>query len=117
MIHAQQLAANGGLNGVRDDGYLVSALARPRNLYAYEPDSPLERLAACYAFGISGNHPFNDGNKRTAFLTMYVFLRRNGLVFSAAESDVVTTFVALAAGDLSEDALTDWIQRNTKPSG
>jgi death-on-curing protein len=93
---------------------LESALMRPQNLWTYSTAPPsLEMLAASYAFGISSNHPFIDGNKRTAFLTAYVFLRKNGLSFTASEPEVVETFLALAAGKLSEDQLGDWIQVHT----
>jgi len=93
---------------------LNSALARPLNLAAYgEPDLP--SLAAAYAFGIARNHPFVDGNKRTAFVVAVTFLALNGLDFQASERDVVETILALAAGQLEESALTDWFRKWSVP--
>jgi death on curing protein len=114
-LHAEQLATHGGGNGVRDAGLLDSALQRPRNLAAYsDPDAPA--LAASLAFGIARNHPFVDGNKRTAFVAAATFLEINGLRFGASEPDVVVTMLALAAGDLGEDALADWFRANSRPA-
>jgi death-on-curing protein len=113
-LHAEQLSSHGGGNGVRDAGLLDSALQRPRNLAAYgNPDAAA--LAASLAFGIARNHPFVDGNKRTAFVAAATFVEANGNRFEASEPDVVLTFVALAAGDLSEDDLADWFRRNIRP--
>lgn len=114
-LHSEQLAAHGGGSGVRDAGLLDSALQRPRNLAAYgDPDLPA--LAASLAFGIARNHPFVDGNKRTAFVAAAAFIEINGLHFAATEPDVVLIFVALAAGDLSEDALADWFRASIRPA-
>lgn len=114
-LHGEQLAAHGGGNGVRDAGLLDSALQRPRNLAAYgEPDAAA--LAATLAFGIARNHPFVDGNKRTAFVAAATFIEANGGRFNASEADVVLTFVALAAGDVTEDELADWFRRSTRPT-
>jgi len=108
-IHDEQIAEHGGGAGLRDRGLLESALARPRNLAAYgEPDAAA--LAAAYAFGIARNHPFVDGNKRTAFVVMETFLELSGSALSADDADCVTTMLALAAGDLGEDALAAWIR-------
>jgi death-on-curing protein len=115
-FHAMQIAEFGGLAGLRDAGALESALARPRNLVAYGNPSPFE-LAASYAFGIARNHPFVDGNKRTAFVAAIVFLEINGCAFRASEEDVVVTFLALAAGDLSEARLAKWIAANADCAG
>jgi death on curing protein len=112
LLHAESLAEHGGLEGIRDEGLLESALARPINLYAYENVTNSARLAAAYANGIARNHPFADGNKRTAFLALGIFLALNGLRLTADKVDATRTMLALAAGELSEDELTDWIQRN-----
>ena len=111
VIHDEQLAEHGGQPAVRDRGLLESALARPRNQFAYGEVS-LTRLAASYAFGISRNHPFLDGNKRTSLVVAELFLQLNGLDLSATDAECVTTFLQLAAGDLTEDQLTDWIAAN-----
>lgn len=112
-IHARQIADYGGLRGLRDEGMLESALARPMNLAAYGEPS-IFALAAAYAFGIARNHPFVDGNKRTAFMVSGVFLEYNGFELIADESDVVVTFLALAAGKLNESELAEWFQQNVK---
>jgi death on curing protein len=112
-IHTDLLLTHGGRPGLRDEGLLESALARPRQRFAYEPSTDLPALAAAYGFGLAQNHPFIDGNKRVAFVAMAVFLGLNGLRFTASEADVVTTIVALASGDLDEDAVSDWVRRNT----
>lgn len=107
--HAEQLAEHGGGEGVRDAGMLDSAMARPRNLAEYgEPD--VAALAASYAFGIARNHPFVDGNKRTAAVVSETFLMLNGYALHASDAEVVVAFVALAAGELSEDELADWFR-------
>ena len=109
-IHARQIAEHGGSDGVRDMGLLESALARPQNLHAYEADSDIPSLAAAYAFGIAKNHPFLDGNKRTAYVAMRTFLILNGIEFKASAEDKYLTFINLAAGDLSESELAEWIR-------
>lgn len=107
--HAEQLAEHGGGEGVRDAGMLDSAMARPRNLAEYgEPD--VAALAASYAFDIARNHLFVDGNKRTAAVVSETFLMLNGYSLDATDADVVVAFVALAAGDLSEEELADWFR-------
>jgi death on curing protein len=113
-MHARQLAEHGGSVGLRDEGMLDSALERPRNKYAYdEPD--LFGLAAAYAFGIARNHPFVDGNKRTALVTSRTFLLINGYQISAAKEDRLRAFHALAAGELSEDELAAWFRKHAAP--
>jgi death on curing protein len=113
-MHVESLREHGGPEGVRDLGLLDSALARPKNIFAYADEPPtLARLAAAYAKGITANHPFVDGNKRTAFLASLTFLHRNGLRVTAPKADCVTTFWRLADGSLSEDQLTEWFERNT----
>ena len=97
-IHFDQVQLHGGLQGIRDENALESALARPRNRAAYEDDSDLVVLAAAYGFGLATSHPFNDGNKRISFLAMYVFLGLNGLEIEAEEAEVVELMVDVAAG-------------------
>jgi death-on-curing protein len=108
-VHDRQLAEHGGPTGLRDPGALESALARPVNRWSYGEDDPCA-LAAAYAFGIARNHPFADGNKRTAWVMARLFLRLNGRVLEFAERDAIATVLALAAGDLSEDELADWFR-------
>lgn len=113
-IHFDQLREHGGLAGLRDENALEAALARPQQKWHYDRTSDLPSLAAAYAFGLSGNHPFRDGNKRVAFLVMAVFLELNGLRLTVDDTGVVTTMVALAAGQLDEPTLADWIRSHTK---
>ena len=113
-IHADMLLTHGGMPGIRDENALESALARPRQRHAYEPDTDLATLAAGYGFGLVRNHPYSDGNKRVGFVVMATFLGRNGYEFIASESDVVTTFVALASGNLDEETLAVWIRAKTR---
>lgn len=109
--HAEQLAEHGGGEGVRDHGLLESAMARPQNLAQYsEPD--IAELAASYAFGIARNHPFIDGNKRTAAVVSETFLMLNGGTLRASDAELVVAFLALAAGELSEDELTVWFREH-----
>lgn len=114
-IHDEQLAEHGGPSGVRDRGLLESALARPRNQFACGETS-LPRLAASYACGISRNHPFLDGNKRTSLVVAELFLMLNGLELRAPDAECVSTFLALAAGALTEDELGHWIVANAARS-
>jgi death-on-curing protein len=110
--HAEQLAEHGGGQGVRDTGLLASAMARPRNLADYtDPDAAA--LAAAYAFGIARNHPFVDGNKRTAAVVAETFLVINGYRLTANDAELVVAVIALAAGDLSEEGLADWFRQHT----
>jgi death-on-curing protein len=113
-IHVDQVREHGGLIGIRDENALESALARARQRWFYEPGVDLSRLAADYAFGLSTNHPFNDGNKRVAFVTAVTFLGLNGLEFEATDEDVVATMLTLASGKLSEKKLADWFRARTK---
>ena len=107
--HLEQLAEHGGGEGVRDIGALESAMDRPRNLASYgEPD--LAALAAAYAFGIARNHPFVDGNKRTAAVISETFLALNGYELTASDAELVVAFLALAAGELSEEEMADWFR-------
>jgi len=113
LLHNETLAEHGGLAGVRDHGLLESALARPRNLHAYEPESDLARLAAAYGFGLTRNHPFNDGNKRAAFLAIGLFLQINGRELIADPVEAIAVIFGLAKGSLSESELAEWIRRNS----
>ena len=107
--HLEQLAEHGGGEGVRDERLLDSAMARAQNLAAY--DSPdIAALAAAYAFGIARNHPFVDGNKRTAAVVSETFLALNGHVLTASDAELVVAMLALAAGELSQDELADWFR-------
>jgi len=116
IAHDLELAAHGGSTGVRDAGLLESALNRPKNILAYAESAPsLAALAAAYAFGISSNHPFVDGNKRTALLVSFAFLDVNGLEVTAIQKDAFLTILGLAAGEISEDQLALWFERNTTP--
>ena len=110
-VHAEQLALFGGADGVRDRGLIESALGRPRHKFAYG-ESDLAALAAAYAFGIAKNHPFVDGNKRTAFASMLVFLGLNGIDFDVPPQDATVMIVSLAAGEVSEESLARWIRDN-----
>jgi death-on-curing protein len=113
--HLDQLREHGGLPGIRDENALEAALARPQQKYHYEPDSDLATLAAAYAFGIAKAHPFNDGNKRAAILSAVTFLVLNGQDLDADEEEVVQVVTALAAGSLTEPALTTWIHNRLIP--
>lgn len=113
-VHVDQLREHGGLPGVRDENALEAALARPRQKWNYEPESDLSVLAAAYAFGVAKAHPFTDGNKRTAFLTMAILLGLNGKDLNASESEVVQVMVALAEGSLKEPGLAKWIRKRLK---
>lgn len=109
-VHDAQLAEHGGIPGIRDEGLLSSALARPQNLEAYGEDVDEASLAAAYAFGIARNHPFLDGNKRTAFVVMELFLQLNGSTLEATDEVCITMMVALAAGNLSQEMLAKWLR-------
>jgi death-on-curing protein len=109
-MHKRQLAEHGGGEGVRDIGLLESALARPQNIAAYEPDADIARLAAAYAFGIAKNHPFVDGNKRTSLVACRTFLLLNGYQINASSTDKYLTFLSLAEGSLAEDELAQWLR-------
>ena len=113
-IHDEQLAEHGGMPGVRDMALVQSALHRPQNLAAYgAPD--IADLAAAYAYGISRNHGFLDGNKRTAFVVAYVFLLDHGYELMASDQDTVSTMLAVAAGEMSEVELAVWFRGYIRP--
>ncbi len=112
--HDRLLAAHGGAEGLRDAGLLESALARPRQHYAYGSPDIIE-LAAIYTTGIVRNHPFVDGNKRTGFATGIAFLLLNDVVFKASEEEATQAVLALAAGDLDEAGYAAWVRSNVRP--
>jgi death on curing protein len=112
-FHDEQLREHGGLAGIRDEKAFEGALARPPNLFHYEKGD-LPALAAAYAHGICKNHPFNDGNKRTAFISAYVFLALNGLEPTLTEPKAVEVMLALASGDLSQEKFADCLRKNTR---
>ena len=114
-LHAEQLRAWGGGQGVGDQGLLESALARPRNLVGYgDPD--LAELAASYAYGLAKNHPFMDGNKRTALVVCETFIIDNGGLLDASDAELAVLFEDLAAGEISEDELANWFREHVQPS-
>ncbi|MET0183079.1 MAG: type II toxin-antitoxin system death-on-curing family toxin [Caulobacterales bacterium] len=114
IMHGEQLAEHGGGNGVRDRGLLESAIARPRNAYAYG-ERDILALAALYASGIVRNHPFVDGNKRIGFLAAYAFLAVNGLILEAEEGEVVAMTLGLAASEIGEAEYAAWLRDNVEP--
>lgn len=111
-MHEEQVREHGGSHGVRDEGLMASALARPQQLFHYGDKADIFDLAAAYGFGVAKNHPFVDGNKRTAFQCMFVFLGLNGIEITATEEDTVLTILGLADGSLSEKALATWLKTN-----
>jgi death on curing protein len=115
IAHSMQLAEHGGSAGIRDETLLDSALAKPRNVFAYSDSPDLPRFAASYAFGIARNHAFIDGNKRTALVVSEGFLRVNGLKVVSTPEEKYFTFLHLADGSLSEEELTAWFTRHAVP--
>jgi death on curing protein len=111
-VHEEQLAEHGGAEGLRDAGLLESALAKPRHLASYGEPNAVD-LAAAYGFGLARNHPFIDGNKRTAFVAVELFLTLNGWTLDADDANCVLTMLSLAAGELSEADFADWIRRHS----
>ena len=116
FLHDRLLALDGGAAGVRSQDLLESALARPRQLYAYGESPDVVDLAAAYTFGIVRNHPFIDGNKRTAFIIGVLFLELNGYRFTACEEDATEAILHVAAGELSEAAFSNWMRSSSKPN-
>ncbi len=114
LLHAESLAEHGGLEGMRDEGLLDSALARPQNVHAYEEVTDVARLAAAYGVGIAKNHPFADGNKRAAFLSVGLFLGLNGKRLVADKTEATRVMLAVAAGELSEADFAEWIKAHMK---
>ena len=111
-IHEIQLAEHGGRVGIRDEGLLDSALGRPEHLAYYDASADVAAIAAAYAFGLAKNHPFIDGNKRTAFVAMELFIADNGRQLIADDASALMAMLGLAAGEISEDEFADWIRRN-----
>lgn len=114
FLHADQIAQYGGLESVRDEGLLEASLARPKHLYAYGSPDTFD-LAAAYGFGIARNHPFSDGNKRTALMAMYSFLRANGYSLDAPEPETVIFMQRLANGDEDQTSLAEWLRAFSHP--
>jgi death-on-curing protein len=112
-IHNRQLAEHGGAVGVRDEGLLESALARPQNLHAYG-EGDVVAMAAAYAFGITRNHPFIDGNKRTAFVACELFLAANGYELTASDEECLAMMLALAASEIDEAEFAAWLRENVQ---
>jgi death on curing protein len=111
-IHERLLALHGGGSGMRDDGLLKSALARPRQHFAYSGDTDIVAMGALYTAAIVGNHPFVDGNKRTGFVVGILFLELNGYRFTASEEDTARAVLALAAGTLDEGGFTAFLREH-----
>ena len=120
LLHGESLATHGGREGMRDEGLLESALMRPQNIVAYAdagqpPD--VAALAASYGVGLAKNHPFVDGNKRAAFLAVGLFLYLNGMRLQASQTDATLTMLAVAAGDISEEAFAAWLRAHAVVRG
>ena len=112
-IHNDQLHEHGGLPGIRDENVLESALARPQQKWHYMDRTDVPMLAAAYAFGLVKNHPYRDGNKRIGFLAMVTFLGLNGYELATTDAEIVAEIVALAEGNVTEEALADWIRQHS----
>ena len=112
LLHSQTIAEHGGADGLRDEGLLESALARPQNLFHYENVEDVARLAANYTFGLAKNHAFIDGNKRIAFIAAGVFLRLNGYRLTSDQAQATLVMLSVAAGSFGEDELSGWIRKN-----
>jgi death-on-curing protein len=110
LLHSASLAEHGGLEGIRDEGLLESALNRPRNKFTYERGCDVFGLAAAYGFGLARNHPFHDGNKRIAFLAVGLFLAINDYRLVADQMEAIQTMLSLAAGELTEKAFAHWVR-------
>lgn len=114
-VHLDQLREHGGLQGIRDENALESALARARNKWAYESITDPALLAAAYGYGLATSHPYRDGNKRIAFLAMVIFLGLNGWDLDAPEPEVVSTMLTVASGQLPESELAEWLRKHRVP--
>jgi len=114
-LHDEQIAEHGGMSGIKDEGLLESALARPENLFAYGNPDIIE-IAAAYGFGLARNHAFVDGNKRTSMVVTELFLDLNGLELTASDTEVVRVWMALAdsQSDMSEAQFAAWLRRNVE---
>jgi death-on-curing protein len=116
-IHEELIARYGGVSGLRAGGLLASAVARPQNLAAYGRNTSVTSLAAAYAWGLLRNHPFVDGNKRTALAAMVVFLELNGCELSCSEAEETAMVLRAAAGEITEHAWIEWVRRSTQKKG
>jgi len=114
LLHTESLSEFGGLQGLRDEGLLDSALARPQNLISYMPDADIAALAASYAVGLARNHPFADGNKRAAFVSVGLFLTINGWRLSSSPVEATQIMLGVAAGEMEEEAFAQWIRDHMK---
>ena len=112
LLHSESIAEHGGLDGLRDEGLFESAIARPRNLLAYEGVTDVARLAASYAFGLAKNHAFHDGNKRIAFIAAGLFLRLNGWRLVADQAQATLVILSVASGAFTENELADWLRNH-----
>lgn len=117
LIHEKSIAEHGGLRGIRDEGLLDSALARPQQILHYNADVTLAQLAAAYVVGITRNHPFVDGNKRAAYVVLGLFLPANGWWLRSPQPEAYAIMMALAAGELTEEQLAAWIGQHIIPYG
>jgi death-on-curing protein len=115
-IHQDQLKQHGGLSGVRDENALESALARAKNRWSYQSGGDIFDLAAAYGFGLATSHPYSDGNKRIAFLAMYVFLGLNDFDLEVSQVQVVEVILQLASGSLDESELGSWLRQHSQPT-
>ena len=115
-IHQQQILTFGGSSGILDEGKLESAVFRAQNLSNYNKEATIYDLAAAIGWGIANNHAFVDGNKRTAFVVMAVFLQINGIVLAASEVDVVNIMLAVASNQISQEQLSTWLKESSSPS-
>jgi len=114
-LHDDQIGEHGGIPGIRDEGLLESVVGRPQQKWHYEPESDLPSLASAYAFGIAKNHPFLDGNKRTALVAAYTFLALNDFELEAPEPETVGVILGIADGSVSQDELAAWIRSHIVP--
>ena len=114
LLHEESLSLHGGSSGVRDEGLFESAMARPENLAHYNSDADFSDLAASYAYGLAKNHPFVDGNKRVAFLSVGLFLGINGYKLTATPVDAIQAVIGMASGEITEEAFASWIRDNIK---
>lgn len=113
VIHEDQLSQHGGSSGIRDENLLLASLARPQNLYTYGEAVTLFNLAAAYGFGLVKNHPFVDGNKRTAFLAMAIFLEVNGYSLEVSETEVVVKMERLATDLETQESISKWLREHS----
>lgn len=114
LLHEESLAEHGGSRGIRDEGLFESALMRPQNTVLYNEKADISDLAASYAYGLAKNHPFVDGNKRAAFLSVGMFLGINGYRLVATPVDAIQAVLGLASGTITEEAFANWIRNNLK---